>query len=123
MYGQPFGAGHAVPNFCRIEQAVRAVRRLLFLVVDHFFDDYFLVEPKCLAASAVGLSGAACNFFGLIIDKSQLPSTVWRALGAHFDMQAIRSSPRTRQTWYTYTAVPETVIQEWLPSGQQVHLV
>ena len=31
MYGQPFGAGHAVPNFCRIaEWAVRAVRRLLF---------------------------------------------------------------------------------------------
>ena len=31
MYGQPFGAGHAVPNFCRIaEWAVRAVRRLSF---------------------------------------------------------------------------------------------
>ena len=30
MYGQPFGAGHAVPNFCKIaEWAVRAVRRLL----------------------------------------------------------------------------------------------
>jgi hypothetical protein len=31
MYSQPFGAGHAVPNFCRIaEWAVRAVRRLSF---------------------------------------------------------------------------------------------
>jgi hypothetical protein len=92
-------------------------------VVDHFFDDYFLVEPKCLAASAVWAFRHSMHLFGFIIDKSQLPSTVCRALGAHFDMQAIRSPPRTRQTWYTYTAVPETVIQEWLPSGQQVHLV
>ena len=26
-------------------------------------------------------------------------------------------------TLYTYTPVPESVVQEWLPSGQQVHLV
>jgi len=48
MYGQPFGAGHAVPNSCRLaEWASRVTRRLLLLVLDHFFDDYFLVEPKC----------------------------------------------------------------------------
>jgi hypothetical protein len=92
MYGQPFGAGHAVPNFCRIaEWAVRAVRRLLFLVVDHFFDDYFLVEPRCLAASAVWAFRRSMHLFRPHHrpKKSQLPSTVWRAPGIHFNMQAI----------------------------------
>ena len=42
MYGQPFGAGHAVPNFYRLAcWAVRGARRTLHLVMDHFFDDYF----------------------------------------------------------------------------------
>ena len=39
MYGQPFGAGHAVPNFCRLASwAVGGARRLLHLVINYFFD-------------------------------------------------------------------------------------
>ena len=36
---------------------------------------------------------------------------------------ALLYDPRTKATLYTYTPVPESVVQEWLPSGQQVHLV
>ena len=90
MYGQPFGAGHAVPNFCRLaEWASRVTRRLLLLVLDHFFDDYFLVEPKCLIASGIWAFRRLLELFGLAIDpgKSQLPAEVWRALGVQLDLQ------------------------------------
>ena len=54
IYGQPFGAGHAVPNFYRVaEWLSRAMTRAFSLVLDHFFDDYFLVErPECSAISS-----------------------------------------------------------------------
>ena len=46
IYGQPFGAGHAVPNFCRVaEWLSRLIARCFRLAVDHFFDDFFVVEP------------------------------------------------------------------------------
>ena len=46
VYEQPFGAEAAVPNCCRIfETFCRMVRRFLFLVMDHMFDDFFAVEP------------------------------------------------------------------------------
>ncbi len=46
MYGQPFGAGHAVPNFCRVaEWLSRLLTRCFHMAIDHFFDDFFIVEP------------------------------------------------------------------------------
>ena len=95
MWGQPFGAGHAVPNFYRLaEWASRVTRRLLCLVLDHFFDDYWIVEPKCIAASGVWAFRRLMAAFGLKLDpeKAQLPCSVWHALGVYFDMQAIRSN-------------------------------
>ena len=42
IYGQPFGAGHAVPNFYRVaEWLSRPLVRALHLLIDHFFDDFF----------------------------------------------------------------------------------
>ena len=47
MYGQPFGAGHAVPNFYRVAEWICRVRRRFFHVhIDHFFDDFFIIEPQ-----------------------------------------------------------------------------
>ena len=38
MYGQPFGAGHSVPNFCRVaEWLARFCQRYFKLCTDHFF--------------------------------------------------------------------------------------
>ena len=93
-YGQPFGAGHAVPNFYRIAQWCATVgRRLLKLPVDHFFDDFWIVEPKCLAPSGVWAFRSlmkSCGF-GLDPGKSQIPASVWNALGVAFDMQTLRA--------------------------------
>ena len=37
MYGQPFGAGHAVPNFCRVAEWIsRVMQKLFHMLVDHF---------------------------------------------------------------------------------------
>eukprot|EP00971_Amphidinium_carterae_P051283 1009683-Amphidinium_carterae.1 len=53
LYAQPFGAAHAVGNFCRVaEWLTRVARRFFHLAVDHFYDDFFQVEPSATAAIA-----------------------------------------------------------------------
>ena len=95
MWGQPFGAGHAVPNFYRMaEWACRVARRLLFLVCDHFFDDFWIIEPKCTIASAVWAFNRIMGLFGFQLDpgKQQLPAQVWHALGVEFDLRGLVAS-------------------------------
>jgi len=95
LYGQPFGAGHAVPNFYRLAAwAMAGIRRLLFVVGDHFFDDYFYIEPKNTAPSAAWALQRFMQIVGLKLDseKSQLPRSVWHALGVVFDMRSMLSS-------------------------------
>ena len=54
MFGQPFGAAHAVPNFYRFAEWVcRALRRWFHLMLNHFFDDFFVVEPTWSLQSAM----------------------------------------------------------------------
>ena len=44
IYGQPFGAAHAVLNFHRVaEWACRLMFRAYNAMIDHFFDDEFVV--------------------------------------------------------------------------------
>ena len=51
MYGQPCGAGRAVPNFCRVER-YDVFSCLFYLHVEHFFDDFWVVEPELTIVSA-----------------------------------------------------------------------
>ena len=95
MWGQPFGAGHAVPNFCRIaEHLARIIRKLLFIVTDHFFDDFWIIEPKLTIDSAFWSFNKMMKLLGFSFDKEkeQLPRSVWQALGVVFDMQTLQSS-------------------------------
>ena len=94
IYGQPFGAGHAVPNFCRMaEWLCRCIRRLFKMSLDHFFDDFFVVEPEdtiavatfCIRESFVSLG------FKLDPDKSQMPSEVSAILGVLFNTASLKS--------------------------------
>ena len=45
VYAQPFGAGHAVPNFYRLaEWFARFLMRYFKIQCDHFFDDFWIVS-------------------------------------------------------------------------------
>ena len=97
MWGQPFGAGHAVPNFCRIaEHLARIIRKLLYIVTDHFFDDFWIIEPQLTIDSAFWAFNMMMKLFGFAFDKEkeQLPRSVWHALGVVFDMQTLQSARR-----------------------------
>jgi len=97
LWGQPFGAGHAVPNFYRMASWIAEVcRKLLFLHMDHFFDDFWVIEPQATIICGVWCVRkvmAACGF-QLDPQKSQLPSVVWTALGVIYDMTTLRSSQK-----------------------------
>ena len=87
LFGQPFGAGHAVPTFYRLAEWLnRAARRLLFIVMDHFFDDYFYLEPKFAAPSATWAFRrlAALTGVNLSDEKAQLPTQLLTCLGIVF---------------------------------------
>ena len=92
MYGQPFGAGHSVPNFYRVaEWASRTIGRGFRMMLDHFFDDYYYVERP--GSGKVGMFCLQQAFkllgFELDEDKSQPPSEVTHVLGVAFNTQAL----------------------------------
>ena len=94
MYGQPFGAGHAVPNFCRIaEWLARCLQRLFHIHIDHFFDDFFIVEPPATIRSAIHCMRESFKLLGFTLDpeKSQGPSPTCAILGIVFDTTSLDS--------------------------------
>ena len=94
MYGQPFGAGHSVPNFCRVSEWIaRALQRLFFMAVDHFFDDFFIIEPSFTISSAVFCLQETFKVLGFQLDpdKSQQPSECCAILGILFSTSVLRT--------------------------------
>ncbi len=92
IYGQPFGAGHAVPNFCRVaEWLCRCIRRLFKMSLDHFFDDFFIVEPNSTISVATFCIREAFSVLGFRLDpdKSQTPSSVAAILGVVFNTSSL----------------------------------
>ena len=87
---------------------------ILKLPIDHFFDDFWVVEPKCLAPSGVWAFRCLMEACGFVLDpgKSQLPATVWFALGVAFDMQTLRAQSklfvktRTKRLVTSWVATP-----------------
>eukprot|EP00435_Cladocopium_sp_Y103_P053256 s448_g17.t1 len=92
IFGQPFGAGHSVPNFYRLaEWACRLLVRGFGLMVDHFFDDFYFVERKdCSAVTSFCLQQAFL-LLGLQLDpgKSQVPTDVAHILGVAFNTRSL----------------------------------
>ena len=94
IYGQPFGAGHAVPNFCRVaEWLSRLIARCFRLAVDHFFDDFFVVEPSTTIQVAAFCLRETFQLLGFTLDteKSQPPSEVVAILGVLFNTASLTS--------------------------------
>eukprot|EP00971_Amphidinium_carterae_P197066 3911328-Amphidinium_carterae.1 len=91
LYAQPFGAAHAVSNFYRVaEWLVRVARRYFHLAVEHFYDDFFLVDTESSAPLAqLCLQELFHLGFALDPQKSQPPSANAVVLGVHFDLQFI----------------------------------
>eukprot|EP00971_Amphidinium_carterae_P070662 1397364-Amphidinium_carterae.1 len=90
LYAQPFGAAHAVGNFCRVaEWITRVARRFFHLAVEHFYDDFFQVEPTSTAIVAQRCLHELFGVLGFVLDptKSQTPSQNAVVLGVHFDLQ------------------------------------
>ena len=97
MYGQPFGAGHAVPNFCRVSEWLsRMLQRYFHLHVDHFFDDFFLVEPSLTVQAGIFVMKEAFKLLGFSLDpeKSQPPAAICAILGVVFSTAALASERR-----------------------------
>eukprot|EP00971_Amphidinium_carterae_P315743 6276266-Amphidinium_carterae.1 len=92
LYAQPFGAAHAVSNFYRVaEWLVRVARRYFHLAVEHFYDDFFLVEPESSAPVAQQCLQELFHILGFALDpaKSQPPSANAVVLGVHFDLTQV----------------------------------
>ena len=91
MYGQPFGAGHAVPNFCRVAEWIsRVMQKLFHMLVDHFFDDFFVVEPEATIQSAMACLRETFTLLGLDPEKSQRFSELCSILGVVFCTQTLQ---------------------------------
>ena len=97
MYGQPFGAGHAVPNFYRVaEWFSRFLCRYFHLAVDHFFDDFWIVCSRARSQTAMRCLLESAELLGIIFDpdKTQQPSSHTEALGVIFNTLHLHSQGR-----------------------------
>lgn len=95
MYGQPFGAGHAVPNFYRVAEWFSPfLCRYFHLAVDHFFDDFWIVCPGTRSDTAMRCLLESAELLGILFDpdKTQLPSLHTEALGVVFNAAELRSA-------------------------------
>ena len=107
MHGQPFGAGHAVPNFCRVaEWMAKLLQRRYKCVTDHFFDDFWTVEPKNTIESAMFVLRETFRFLGFDLDpeKSQPPASVCAVLGVLFTTASLEE-----QSFFKVQAKPTRV--------------
>ena len=97
MYGQPFGAGHSVPNFCRVaEWLARFCQRYFNICTDHFFDDFFTIEPSSTIGSAMSCLQESFKLLGFELDpdKTQQPSAICNILGVVFNTTTLQLQRR-----------------------------
>ncbi len=97
MYGQPFGAGHSVPNFCRVAEWLARFCQVYFKIcTDHFFDDFFTIEPSETIQSAMRCLQESFSLLGFELDpdKTQTPSQVCNILGVVFNSTSLQLQRR-----------------------------
>ena len=132
MFGQPFGAGHAVPNFYRFaEWFQRVVCRLYGIACDHFFDDFWLVSRADLAEHALECVLQTASLLGIIFDpkKTQLPSEETEILGVIFDTshlvneRVIHVRPKPSRVINLTTAIDESLSRDILNPAMAASIV
>lgn len=94
LYGQPFGAAHAVPNFYRVSEFIcQLILKQFKLLLDHFFDDFFLAAPAVDANLSMFVVREAFKLLGFTLDpdKSQPPAELCNILGVVFNTASLES--------------------------------
>ena len=94
LYGQPFGAAHAVPNFYRVAEWLnRVLIRSFRILMDHFFDDFFVVLRRKEADDTMFVIRQAVTLLGFVFDteKSQVPANIAMVLGVAFNTSSLKS--------------------------------
>ena len=94
MHGQPFGAGHSVPNFYRVAEFInRIIIRQYKVLMDHFFDDFYMVSKSSESTTSAFCLRETFKLLGFVLDpeKSQVPSEVAHILGVVFNTQSLRT--------------------------------
>eukprot|EP00971_Amphidinium_carterae_P118722 2352184-Amphidinium_carterae.1 len=84
LFGQPFGAAHAVTNFYRVaEWLCRVCRRFFNIALEHFYDDFWYLDLDSSADSARTCLHALFEILGFVLDpaKSQPPTPTPTVLG------------------------------------------
>ena len=97
LYGQPFGAAHAVPNFYRVAEFLgRLLTRAFNLILDHFFDDFFLVSRSGESEVAAFCLSESFKLLGFTLDpdKYQVPSKVASVLGVVINTKSLEQQKR-----------------------------
>ena len=92
MHGQPFGAGHSVPNFYRVAEFVnRVIIRHYKVLMDHFFDDFYMVSKSSESKTSAFCLRETFRLLGFTLDpeKSQTPNEVAHILGVVFNTQSL----------------------------------
>lgn len=100
IFGQPFGAGHSVPNFHRVAGWIqRTLVRAFRLLLDHFFDDFYYVvtEQEATTATFCLWEGFKLLGFQLDSDKAQVPSAEAEVLGVHLHQTTCHAENVSRQ--------------------------
>ncbi len=132
MYGQPFGAGHSVPNFCRVSEWIaRCAQKLFLSTLDHFFDDFFMVEPPQVIESSCFCLKELFSILGFSLDpeKSQPPSSVCSILGVVFSSEALHSerkfhvSPKPSRVRNLRSILDSVLIEDSLTPSQAASIV
>jgi len=94
MHGQPFGAGHSVPNFYRVAEFInRVIIRHYKILMDHFFDDFYMVSKSSESKTSAFCLRETFRLLGFTLDpeKSQTPNEVAHILGVVFNTQSLIS--------------------------------
>ena len=132
IFGQPFGAGHSVPNFYRVaEWACRLLVRGMGLMLDHFFDDFYYVERSACSQVAAFCLQQAFLLLGLQLDpgKSQLPQEVAHILGVAFNTSSLAEQrtllvqPKPQRRRNFRTLVENILANDFLPPSLAASVV
>jgi hypothetical protein len=94
-FAQPLGSASAVPNFYRCADMICELgQKYLSLCMDHFFDDFWVIEPEYAVASAQTALRGLLDVLGFKWDprKSQGPTDSGTILGVQLDLTRARDS-------------------------------